>query len=286
MPKNLEMVKQFQAEDAPLTEDILESSLDLDRRSVAEILETIHAEDVRAAQSVRAVLPEVAQAAELLIEVLERGGRWFNVGAGTSGRLGCADAAEVPPTFGYPPERIQGVIAGGAGALARATEGAEDDQAGARQQLCASGLGPGDAVVALSASGRTPFALAALELAREVGARRIAVTCDPNSPLARSAEIAIAPQVGAEVIAGSTRMKGGLVEKMVLHLLSTTAMVRLGRVEGNRMSNLRSASQKLKRRAIGIVRDLGGVDESRARELLERCLGSVPDALRAARDEE
>jgi N-acetylmuramic acid 6-phosphate etherase len=285
MPKNPEMAQRTPSEDGPLTEHVLESSQDLDRRSVAEILETIHAEDVRAAQSVRAVLPEVAQAVELLVDVLEKGGRWFNVGAGTSGRLGCADAAEIPPTFGYAPERILGVIAGGAGALARALEGAEDDQAGARQQLSANGLAPGDAVVALSASGQTPFALAALELAREVGARRIAVTCDPDSPLARSAEIAIAPQVGAEVIAGSTRMKGGLVEKMVLHLLSTTAMVRLGRVEGNRMSNLRPASQKLKRRAIGIVRDLGQVDEARARELLERCRGSVANALRAARDE-
>lgn len=269
----------------PATEAVLESARDLDRRSVREILDLIHAEDGRALRAVGEVLPAVAEAAEILVAVLEAGGRWFNVGAGTSGRLGCADAAEIPPTFGFPAERIQGVIAGGPAALERALEGAEDDAAAAERELRARGLAARDAVVALSASGRTPFALGALDAAKSVGARRIAITCDPASPLARAAEVAVAPRVGPEVVAGSTRMKGGLAQKMVLHLLSTTAMVRLGRVEGNRMSELRPVSEKLRRRAVGIVCDLGGVDEARAGELLELCRGSVREAVRLARTE-
>jgi N-acetylmuramic acid 6-phosphate etherase len=265
--------------DEILTEAILESTCDLDRRSVSEILVAIHAEDQRAVEAVGKVLPQVARAAEVLVLVLQGGGRWFNVGAGTSGRMGVLDAAEIPPTFGYPPDRIVGVIAGGPKALIRAVEGAEDDADAARRALDAQGLLPGDAVVALSASGRTPYALAALARAREVGGRHIAITCDPDSPLAAAAEIAIAPLVGPEVIAGSTRMKGGLAQKLVLHLLSTTVMVRLGRVEGNRMTNLHPASRKLRRRALRILMELGRVDETRARSLLEQCHGSVHDAL-------
>lgn len=269
--------------DAILTEEILESTRDLDRRSVGEILEAIHREDRRAFEAVGKILPQIARAVEILLLVLQGGGRWFNVGAGTSGRMGALDASEVPPTFGYPPERIQSVIAGGPTALWRAVENAEDDGPAARVDLESRHLLPGDAVVAISASGRTPYAVAALEYAREVGARRLAITCDPAAPLAQVAEVALAPQVGPEVIAGSTRMKGGLAQKMVLHLLSTTVMVRLGRVEGNRMTNLLPASRKLRARGLRILMELGGVDESRARELLERCGGSVHDALEQLR---
>ena len=268
---------------APATEAVLDRTCDFDRLEVGEILAAIHAEDRRAVEAVGTVLPDVARAVHALVTVLEQGGRWFNVGAGTSGRLGCLDAAEIPPTFGFPPERIEGLIAGGPAALARSREGAEDDAEGARAALRARRLAAGDAVVALSASGRTPYALAALETAREVGARRIAITCDPESPLAAAAEIAIAPRVGPEVIAGSTRMKGGSAEKMVLHQLSTAVMVRLGRVEGNRMTHLRPASDKLWARALRLVMELGRVDEGRARALLDRTRGSVADALAEAR---
>jgi len=271
--------------DRILTEAILESTRDLDRRSVMEILEAIHAEDQRALAAVGAALPDVARAVDVLLLVLQGGGRWFNVGAGTSGRLGAIDAAEIPPTFGYPGERVRGILAGGPTAFWRAVEGAEDDAAAARRALETHGLLPGDAVVAISASGRTAFPLAALELARELGARRLAITCDPASPLARAAEVAIAPVVGPEVIAGSTRMKGGLVEKAVLHLLSTTVMVRLGRVEGNRMTNLLPSSRKLRARGLRMLMELGEVDEARARELLDRCHGSVHDALELLRRE-
>lgn len=266
-----------------LTEAVLESSRDLDRRGIAEILDVIHREDRRAVEAVGAVLPAVAQAAEVLVLVLAGGGRWFNVGAGTSGRIGMADAAEIPPTFGYPADRVQAVMAGGAAALEGAVEGAEDRAEEARRALRERGLVPGDAVVAISASGRTPFALAALDEARAVGARRLAVTCDPDSPLAASAEIAIAPVVGPEVIAGSTRMKGGLAEKMVLHMLSTAVMVKLGRVEGNLMTHLMPVSRKLRQRAVRLVAALSGLDPSDAERILDAHHGSVADAIQAVR---
>jgi N-acetylmuramic acid 6-phosphate etherase len=265
--------------DDVLTEEILEATRDLDTRSTREILELIHREDLRAAAAVGCVLPDIERAVAILVLCLQGGGRWLNVGAGTSGRIGVLDASEIPPTFGYPPERVQGVIAGGDAALRGAIEGAEDDAAAAREALREQGLLPGDAVVALSASGRTPFALAALDEARQVGARRIAVTCDPEAPLAAAAEVAIVPRVGPEVIAGSTRMKGGLAQKMILHLLSTAVMVRLGRVEGNLMTNLVPASRKLERRALRILMTLGSVEEEEARALLAECCGSVSDAL-------
>lgn len=266
-----------------LTEAILESTRDLDRRSTREILETIHAEDRAALEAVGKVLPDVERAVDVLVLAMQGGGRWFYVGAGTSGRMGLLDAAELPPTFGVPPDRVQGILAGGEAALVRAVEGAEDVAEDARRALAERELLPGDAVIAISASGRTAFAFGALEEARARGARRIAVTCDPESPLAAAAEVAIAPRVGPEVIAGSTRMKGGLAEKAVLQLLSTTAMVRLGRVEGNRMTNLHPASRKLRRRAVRMVMELGAVDEPEAERLLEAAHGSCHDAIERAR---
>jgi N-acetylmuramic acid 6-phosphate etherase len=270
-------------QDRFLTEAVLESSRDLDRRELGEILELIHREDRRAVEAVGAVLPAVARAAEILVLVLEGGGRWFNVGAGTSGRIGAADAAEIPPTFGYPAERVQALIAGGPEALARAVEGAEDRGEDARAALRERGLVPGDAVVAISASGRTPFPLAALDEALVVGARRIAISCDPESPLVQKAEVAITPVVGPEVIAGSTRMKGGLAEKMVLHMLSTSVMVKLGRVEGNLMTRLTPVSRKLRQRAIRLVAGLAGIEPRAAEQLLDAHHGSIQDAVQSAR---
>jgi N-acetylmuramic acid 6-phosphate etherase len=271
--------------DELLTEAVLEATLDLDRRSTREILEAIHAEDLAATRAVGLVLGDVERAVEVLVLVLQGGGRWFNVGAGTSGRMGVLDAAEIPPTFGYPPDRVQAIQAGGMQAVWRAIEGAEDRADDARAELRRHDLLPGDAVVAISASGRTPFTLGALEEARAVGARRIAISCDPRSPLAQLAEVAISPEVGPEVIAGSTRLKGGLAQKMVLHLLSTTVMVRLGRVEGNQMTNLVPVSRKLEGRALRILSRLGEIDEAEARRLLHECHGSVQDALARLRAE-
>jgi N-acetylmuramic acid 6-phosphate etherase len=267
----------------PPTEAVLESTRHVDRWSVKEILEGIHAEDRNAFDAVERVLPSVESAVDLLVCVLEGGGRWFNVGAGTSGRMGALDAAEIPPTFGLPSHRVQAVIAGGERALARAVEGAEDDAEAAIWELRKRELAPGDAVLAISASGETPFPLGSFEIAHEVGARTIALTCNPGSSLAEAAEIAITPVVGAEVIAGSTRMKGGLAQKMVLHMLSTAVMVRLGLVEGNLMANMIPASNKLRERGVRIVMTLAEVDAGQAAAYLESADGNAARAVALAR---
>ncbi len=261
------------------TEAVLDATLDLDRRTAAEILAAIHTEDAKAVAAVGAVLPQVEQAVDVLACTLGGGGRWFNVGAGTSGRMGTLDAAELPPTFGIAPSRVQAIMAGGPRALSRAVEGAEDNHEAGSWELRERGLGSGDAVVAISASGHTPFVLGCLQTAHELGARTIAVTCDPHSPLAEAAEIAIAVSTGAEVIAGSTRMKGGLAQKMILHLLSTTVMVRLGYVEGNLMTHMVPGSLKLRERAIGILESMTDLNAERAARLLDECGGSVAAAL-------
>ncbi len=240
----------------PATEAIHAGTLDLDNRSLLSIVRAIHGEDLRAACAVGMTSAAVARAARRLHDVLRGGGVWFNMGAGTSGRLGCLDAAELPPTFGVEPDRVQGILAGGPAALLGAIEGAEDDELAARRDLDERALGGDDALVAISASGRTPYTVAGLLHAKRCGALTIGLTCDPLSPLAEEADLAIVTEVGPEVIAGSTRMKGGLAQKMVLHLLSTAVMVRLGRVSGNLMSHVRPASQKLKRRAERIHRAL------------------------------
>jgi len=262
------------------TEEILESTRDIDQWSTERIVSTIHGEDARAWEAVGAVLPRISEAAEVLITALSGGGRWFNVGAGTSGRIGALDAAEIPPTFGLPHHRVQAIVAGGDAALVRAIEGAEDHPERAQFALRERGLRVGDAVVAISASGSTPFTLGSLDVAHEVGARTIGITCNPGSPLAEAAEIAIVPVVGPEVIAGSTRMKGGLAQKMVLNLLSTTVMVRLGYVDGNLMTHMIPASDKLRDRGVRIVMSLGGLDRDAAAKLLADCEGNVAEATR------
>ena len=262
------------------TEAVHEATRDIDRWSAERIAEAIHREDGRAWEAVGAVLPRIVEAAEVLALVLGGGGRWFNVGAGTSGRLGALDAAEIRPTFGLPADRVQAVIAGGEKALVNAVEEAEDNPERAAFELAERGLCAGDAVVAISASGRTPFTLGSLEAAHREGARSIAITCSPASPLAEAAEISIAPEVGPEVIAGSTRMKGGLVQKMILHMLSTTVMIRLGYVSGNLMTHLNPASHKLRERGVAIVMRLGGLDRDRAEVLLADCGGDVSAAAR------
>ena len=266
--------------ETPPTEAVLDASRDIDAWSVERIVDCIHAEDRRAWEAVGAVLPRVTEAAEVLAVALAGGGRWFNVGAGTSGRLGTLDAAEIPPTFGLPHHRVQAIMAGGDGALIRAVEGAEDHPERARFALEERGLSAGDVVVAISASGHTKFTLGSLDAAHEAGARTVGITCNPGSPLAEGAEIAIVPVVGPEVIAGSTRMKGGLAQKMVLHLLSTTVMVRLGHVAGNLMTHLTPASDKLRERGLRIVMSLGDLDREAATRLLADCDGNVAEASR------
>ncbi len=247
--------------------------------SSEEILELIHSEDGIAHAAVGEVLPRMAEAVEVLACALAGGGRWFNIGAGTSGRLGVLDASEIPPTYGLSPRIVQGVIAGGDRALRCAVEDAEDDMHAGSLALEERGLTLGDVVLGISASGTTPFVLGAIEAAGNLGSRTIGLTCDPSSPLAECVEIAIAPRVGPEVVAGSTRMKGGLVQKMILSALSTSVMVRMGRVRGHHMTHISPVSSKLRGRAVRIVMELGGVDRDHARELLRMNEGSVEMAL-------
>ena len=261
------------------TEASLERSSALDDMSSEEILQLIHSEDAVAHAAVGEVLLQMAAAVEVLACALSGGGRWFNVGAGTSGRLGVLDASEIPPTYGLSPRTVQGIIAGGERALRSAVEDAEDDSQAGSLALEERGLTLGDVVLGISASGTTPFVIGAVEAAVKLGARTIALTCDPDSPLAELVEISIAPRVGAEVVTGSTRMKGGLAQKMILSALSTSVMVRMGRVRGNYMTHISSGSSKLRGRAVRIVMELGRVDRNRAREVLRTTEGSVELAL-------
>ena len=261
------------------TEAVHAGSPALPEMSSEELLRLIHREDGIAHAAVAEVLPHMAEAVEVLACSLAGGGRWINVGAGTSGRLGVLDASEIPPTYGLSPGVVQGVIAGGDRALRRAVENAEDDSAAGSLEIEERGTTLGDVVVGISASGYTPFVLGAIEAASRLDARTIAITCDPDSPLAQSVEIALAPSVGPEVVAGSTRMKGGLVQKMILSALSTTVMVRLGRVRGHHMTHVSPASSKLRGRAVRMLMELGGIGRQQARELLRRSDGSVERAL-------
>ncbi|MBW1882332.1 MAG: N-acetylmuramic acid 6-phosphate etherase, partial [Deltaproteobacteria bacterium] len=262
------------------TEAALADSPALDEMSAEEVLRLIHREDGIAHSAVSEILPRMAEAVEVLACSLAGGGRWVNVGAGTSGRLGVLDASELPPTYGLSPRVVQGVIAGGDRALRYAVENAEDDDVAGSFEIEERGTTLGDVVVGISASGHTPFVLGAIEAATRLGARTIAITCDPGSPLAQSVEIALAPTVGPEVGAGSTRMKGGLMQKMILSALSTTVMVRMGRVRGHHMTHVTPSSNKLRGRAVRMLIELGGVDRKQARELLRRSEGSVERALK------
>jgi N-acetylmuramic acid 6-phosphate etherase len=254
----------------PATERVHPRTTDLDRQPLGAILERIVDEDARVPLAVRAALSDLESAAKVLHRTLAMGGRWYNVGAGTSGRVGMMDAVELPPTFGLEPERVQAIVAGGSAALERAVEGAEDDCDAGRAAIRERAIG-----------GRTPFVLAAVEAARAAGARTISITCDAASPLARAAEISIALDVGPEVISGSTRMKGGLAQKMALHALSTAVMVRMGRVRGNLMAEIRITNEKLRRRAVRIIARLAHSSREQAERALATANGSVPDALEA-----
>lgn len=265
----------------PPTEDAHPDARDLDARSTAEVVALMNGEDAKVAPAVAAAAPAVARAIDAIAARLRRGGRLLFFGAGTSGRLGVLDAAECPPTFGTPPGLVVGVIAGGETALTRAQEGAEDDRAAGAARVAELRVGPNDALVGISASGRTPFVLAAVAAARAAGAFTVALACNPGSPLAQAAELAIEVVVGPEVIAGSTRLKAGTATKLVLNQLSTGVMVRLGHVQGHRMIDLRPTNAKLRERATRMVAELAGVDAATARAALDAGGGTVRDAVAA-----
>jgi len=268
---------------ALVTEAANPATAAIDRMSPLEIARAMNAEDATVAGAVAAELPAIARAIAAIAARLRAGGRLIYVGAGTSGRLGALDALECPPTFGVPPGTVIGRIAGGAFALDAAAEELEDSFAAGMADAAALGVGPQDAVVGVSASGRTPYALGAITAARERGALAIGLACNAGSPLAELVDVMIAPVVGPEVIAGSTRLKAGTAQKMVLNMLSTGAMVLLGKTYGNLMVDVRATNEKLRARAIGIVRRATGLDEARAAAALDAAGGEAKTAIAAVR---
>jgi N-acetylmuramic acid 6-phosphate etherase len=236
-------------------------------------------EDAQVASAVRLVLPEIAQAVEGIVGRLNSGGRLFYIGTGTSGRLGVLDAAECPPTFGVSPDLVQAIIAGGYQACYRAVEASEDDAEAGASDLLSRGFTKGDALVGIAASGSTPYTVGAVMQARATGAFTVALTCAPGSPITKAAQVSIVPVVGPEVIAGSTRLKAGTAQKMVLNMLSTATMVRLGYVTGNRMTNVLPRNTKLRLRAIRIIMAETGLDEEKSHTALEKAGGDPRAAL-------
>jgi N-acetylmuramic acid 6-phosphate etherase len=252
---------------------------DLDQKSSLDIARLINAEDATVALAVTRALPQIARAIDLIAAALRHGGRLIYVGAGTSGRIAALDAVECPPTFNTDPRSVQFIIAGGNKALASASEISEDDSKAGRDEMSRRKPTRHDVVLGIASSGRTPFTLAALQLARQRGARTIALTCNLNSPLERAAHLAIVTQVGPEVLAGSSRMKAGTAHKMVLNMISTAAMTRLGYVYGNLMVNVAPKNEKLIQRAIAILERATGADHESARRTLKASGNRTPVAL-------
>lgn len=253
------------------TEQRNEATAQIDQLSTLDMVRLINQEDHKVAEAVHAVLPQIAEAIDRIVPALASGGRLIYCGCGTSGRLGILDAVECPPTYSVSPELVQGIIAGGMGAIFKAVEGAEDDPELGRRDLKQLQFGSGDILVGIAASGRTPYVLGAMAYAKEQGAAVIAVTCAPGSPIDRAADIGIAPTPGAEVITGSTRMKSGTAQKMVLNMLSTGSMVKLGKVYGNLMVDVKPSNEKLRRRCVNIVCQATGADSTAAEETLKNC---------------
>ncbi|HEX3282229.1 MAG TPA: N-acetylmuramic acid 6-phosphate etherase [Pyrinomonadaceae bacterium] len=269
--------------DLPITEEENPRTTGFSGLAVIDILRLMNDEDRLVAPAVDAVLVEIQRAVAGIVERLSKSGRLFYIGSGTSGRLGVLDAAECPPTFGVSPEMVQGVLAGGYDACHRAVEVSEDDVEAGVSDLQQRGFTKDDVLVGIAASGRTPYTVGAISFARDLGAFTIGITCAPASPITKVAEISIVPLVGPEVIAGSTRLKAGSAQKMVLNMLSTASLVKLGYVNGNRMTNLQPRNAKLRERAVRIIMAEAGVSEGTARAALEAANGVVPKAIEQLR---
>lgn len=265
--------------DSLLTEQRNPASQDIDQLSTVDLLRVINREDAKVAAAVETALPSIAEALDLIAARMAAGGRLFYTGAGTSGRLGVLDASECPPTYNVPPDLVTGFIAGGDGALRRSIEGAEDSPEQGAADLVAYGCRAGDVLVGIAASGRTPYVVGALEKARSLGASTVALSCTSPAVISRYADVAIEVLCGPEVITGSTRMKAGTATKLVLNMLSTGAMVRLGHVYGNLMLNVQQTNEKLRHRAVRIVEQALGISNEQARQALDAAGGEVKTAI-------
>lgn len=260
-----------------ITEQLNPAARGLDTKSLPQILRLINRQDRQVAIAVGRVLPQIAEAAEIIVPALREGGRLVYIGAGTSGRLGALDAAECFPTFGT--TQVVATLAGGPRAMLRAVEGAEDDTKAAARDLRALRFSRRDVLMAISASGRTPYACAGLEYARRVGARTIALVSNPGSRMTELAEVAIVPVTGPEIVAGSTRMKAGTAQKLVLNMLSTACMIRLGKVYSGLMVSVELTNRKLRKRAERILMQAAGVSDAQASEAMMKAGGKLPVAL-------
>jgi len=262
-----------------LTEKPNPRTANIDQLSSLEMLQVINDEDATVAGAVRRTLPTIAQAVDMITARLRDGGRLIYVGAGTSGRLGVLDAVECVPTFSTDPNMVQAIMAGGGDALTEAVEGAEDNYNAGRHAIITRQVNRQDVVVGIAASGRTPFVIGALEAANEAGAATIAVTCNQPAPMLEIAHIPIAAVVGPEIIAGSTRLKAGSAQKMILNMLSTASMIRLGKVYGNLMVDVKVTNQKLAARARRIVMQVASISEDEAADLLQQTGNQVKPAI-------
>lgn len=264
---------------ALLTEQANPASARIDKLSTADMLRVISDEDAKIAAAVAAEIPNIARAVDGITDALDRGGRLFYIGAGTSGRLGVLDASECPPTFNVPQDLVQGIIAGGESALSRATETTEDDPAIGLRDLNARGFCSRDVLCGIAASGRTPYVLGAIREANRMNALTIGISCTPGSELSRAAKIPITPLTGPEVIAGSTRMKAGTATKMILNMLTTGAFIRRGYVRGNLMVNVQPKNSKLLDRSLRIISEATGVSHDEARRMLAGSDNNVRKAI-------
>ncbi|WP_225085438.1 N-acetylmuramic acid 6-phosphate etherase [Pectobacterium colocasium] len=255
------------------------ATMALDQLSTLEMMHAFNQEDRKVPEAIAQVLPAIAEAVDLATASLQAGGRLIYLGAGTSGRLGVLDASECPPTFGVPHGLVIGLIAGGPGALLKAVEGAEDDPALGEADLKALDLTAVDMVIGLAASGRTPYVIGALRYARDVGCRTAAISCNPHSPIAQEAQVAISPVVGPEALTGSTRLKSGTAQKLVLNMISTGVMVKLGKVYQNLMVDVKATNVKLLDRACRIVVEATGAERERARQALVQADNEVKPAI-------
>ena len=254
----------------------------LQELSLSELLADINQEDERVPQAVKKCLPRIEALAAAIIEKMRKGGRLFYIGAGTSGRLGILDASECPPTFGVPYDRVIGIIAGGDGAIKKAVENAEDDTEQAWKDLQRFNANDGDVIVGISASGNTPYVLGGLKAANVNGITTGCIVCNPDTPIAETARFPIEVIVGPEFLTGSTRMKAGTAQKLILNMLTTSTMIRLGKVIGNKMVDMQLTNKKLYRRGIGIIVRETGLDEATAENLLKQ-YGSVRKVIEAAK---
>ena len=269
----------------PVTEQENPRTSNFSSLSSLEITRAMNDEDASVAQAVQPALPAIAETVDRVVDRLRSRGRLFYIGTGTSGRLGVLDAAECPPTFGVPADLVQAVIAGGYEACYRAVEASEDDGDAGAHDLQARDFSARDALIGIAASGRTPYTVGAVDFARQLGAFTACITCVPDSPITQVAEVPIVAVVGPEVVAGSTRLKAGTAQKMILNMISTATMVRLGYVSGNRMTNVHTRNTKLRARAVRILMTEAGIDEALASEVLDAAEGALPVAIVMAKTE-